>query len=392
MDKFTRYQKQVLVACFTVYFCAYIGRLNMSAALGAISSDLQVKDVTAGMLQTLFAAAYATGQLVFGALSDRYQPRRLLLTGLIGSTVMNALFSVSGSFALIAVIWTLNGVFQSMLWTPIVRLLAQNFDGKQRSTASLVMSFTLAAGHFFAWLLAGGMVKAFSWRMSFAAPSVVLASAAAFAYFALPKGERTERASSGVSSKVSISVLLKSGLAFMLFGCVMNGFVRDSVITWSPTILGSSSDSLLFTLIIPVINLFGIILGAYLVRHIRGSVRQLIASMMGAVAVFALLVFLLGGTGIAVLALLLGLISAMLYGSNPLITAMTPMEYDWAGRVGLVAGLIDCSIYVGSALSGSLVGYIHDVSGSWSSIYLVWIAAALLGTIAVFASCRGRRA
>lgn len=392
MRELSRFQKQVLVACFTVYFCAYIGRLNMSAALSAISADLQVRDATSGMLQTLFAITYACGQLVFGSLADRFPPRMLLITGLIGSALMNALFSLMGSFTAIAIVWTLNGVFQSMLWTPIVRLMAQHFEGKHRKTASLVMSFTLAAGHFFAWLLAGIMVKSFSWRMSFAAPAVVLFCAAAFAYFTLPRGNAARSAQKESTGGVSAWALLKGGLALMLFGCVMNGFVRDSVITWSPTILGSSSDSMLFTLIIPVVNLFGIILGAYLVRHTKGSVRSLIASMMGAVAVLSVIIYILSGSGTAVLALLLGLISSMLYGSNPLITSLTPMEYDWAGRVGLVTGLVDCSIYVGSALSGSLVGYIHDLSGSWSSIYLVWIIAASLGTVAIFASRRNKKA
>ena len=52
-------------------------------------------------------------------------------------------------------------------------------------------------------------------------------------------------------------------------------------------------------------------------------------------------------------AVLLGVLCAFLFGVNPLITSLFPMEYDKMGRVALVAGVIDCFIYIGSALAGS---------------------------------------
>ena len=91
------------------------------------------------------------------------------------------------------------------------------------------------------------------------------------------------------------------------------------------------------------------------------------------------------------LALLLGLISALLYGTNPLLTTLVPMQYDGLGRVGLVAGLDDASIYLGSALAGGLTGLIRQQSGSWQSVYLSWLIVSVVGCVLAIFSVRGAR-
>ena len=378
----TRFQKRIIAGCFIVYFCAYIGRLNLSAALGKIIEDTGITAAQGGLFQTLFALLYAAGQLVFGTLSDKFRPRRMLLVGLAGSALANALFASSSSMLALCAMWMANGIFQSMLWTPIVRLMQQHFDPQKRKTASLIISGTLAAGHFFAWLLADIMAQNFSWRMSFVAPAVVLVAAGVSALVLLPGGKAEAGTKTISSGSVPFGALLKTGLVFVLLGCITNGFVRDSIITWGPTILmGENSDSMMFSLIIPVINLFGIAAGAYMVRHIKTSIRALVGGMMGAVALCTLGAFAAQNAGVVALAALLGVTSAILYGSNPLLTTLIPLEYDWSGRVGFVAGLVDCFIYIGSALSGTFVGMLHDKTGTWSSLYLVWAAVAVIGAL-----------
>ena len=83
--------------------------------------------------------------------------------------------------------------------------------------------------------------------------------------------------------------------------------------------------------------------------------------------------------------------SAILYGSNTLITTIIPMEYTDCGRVGLVAGLVDALIYVGSALAGTLTGWLHETTGAWTSVYLIWAAVAIVGAAGSILSARGAK-
>lgn len=67
-----------------------------------------------------------------------------------------------------------NGAFQSMLWTPIVRLMALYFEGKEaRARANIFISLTLVMGHLGAWAISGLMATTFGWNMSFRMPAVL---------------------------------------------------------------------------------------------------------------------------------------------------------------------------------------------------------------------------
>ncbi len=393
--KFTRLQARVLSACFLVYFCAYIGRLNLSASLNAIMRDMKVMETAGGTLQTVFAIVYAAGQFVFGALVDRLSPKKMILTGLLGSALSNALFSFSGSFSFLCVLWAFNGAFQSMLWTPIVRLIAAHFSGKRRQRASFTMSFTLAGGNLAAWGLSVQLQKWFGWRQAFLIPCFVLIGAAIYAFWMMPNIERENSqnekpsAEKNTEKKAPVRFLFATGLVCILISSVTNGFLRDGVITWGPTILGMEKG--MFTLIIPVINLFGILTGATIVRAFNSRVRTIAGFMMAFCMLPSVLLFALNGSAVWTLAVLLGLMSAILYGSNTLFTVLIPMEYDKSGRVGLAAGLIDSFIYVGSALAGALTGFIRESMGSWTGVYGIWIVVSILGAASMFLSVRGSK-
>ena len=89
-------------------------------------------------------------------------------------------------------------------------------------------------------------------------------------------------------------------------------------------------------------------------------------------------------------ALLMGLCCAANFGVNPLLNALIPMDYDKSGRVGLVAGLIDCFIYIGSALTGVAAGAVIDVVG-WQGVYAMWIVASAIGAGFGIAAIRGEK-
>ncbi|MBO7384930.1 MAG: MFS transporter [Clostridia bacterium] len=98
VKSFNGFQKKVLAGCFIVYLCTYIGRLNLSATLDDIILEFGIDKARGGLLQTVFAAFYAAGQLVFGTLADRFEPKRLMSAGLLGSAACNLAFSFMPSF------------------------------------------------------------------------------------------------------------------------------------------------------------------------------------------------------------------------------------------------------------------------------------------------------
>lgn len=390
---FTGRQLRVIIACFLAYFCAYTGRLNMSATLGRVIEAMKVDETLGGTLQTVFAIVYASGQFIFGAMVDRVRPRVLLSVGLVGSALCNLAFSFSQSFGPMIALWALNGLFQSMLWTPIVRALAESFEGKKRKKVSFIISFTSPFGHILAWALPS-LFYVSDWRYAYRIPALILLAAFVGMSLLLPRdmggktGVAKKNTQAATGEKMPIGEMLRSGLLILFVGCIANGFIRDGVTTWAPSIIGGEKS--LFSLIVPAINMTGVLLGAYAVRKFRSGTRVLFGSMMAACLLPAL-VLTVSGSSVLLTATFLGVMSAILYGSNTLITTIIPMEYTDCGRVGLVAGLVDALIYVGSALAGTLTGWLHETTGAWTSVYLIWAAVAIVGAAGSILSARGAK-
>ena len=394
-EKFSPLQRSTLLLCFFAYASAYTGRLNLSAALPGLRGGIAMSDTQAGLFQTVFALVYAAGQIVNGSLVDKINVRRSIAVGLIVSAACNVLFGLTASFLVMLILWGLNGAAQSMLWTPIVKLVADRFSGHARDRASFVLSITVIFGHFIAWAISGTLASVLSWQYSFLIPAFIMASAGVFVFAALrrePVSNADTEALPSPSAPMPLGKLIgHTGLAALLLCCVCNGFVRDGVVTWAPTVLsagsrGMSLSSTLLSLIIPPLNILGIVLVRRCYRLLRGNARGAVGVLL---LVSALMAWLLRFTSApAACALLLGLCCASCYGINPMINTLIPMEYERAGRVGLVAGLVDCFIYLGSALAGTAAGALSDGYG-WNAVYTVWAFVSALGAALAFVSLRG---
>lgn len=392
-NRFSKLQSNVLFACMLLYSTAYLNRLNLSAALGSVMEALSLSATRAGVLPSAFAITYAAGQMVNGALVDRMDPARHMIIGLLGSAVCNLLMAVSGSFEVLLVLCLLNGVFQSMLWTPVVCLLAMHFTQQERPRANVFVSIALIAGHLGAWAISGYMSSLFNWRASFAVPAVIAVPVMLIACRLLrgvnskPAAADKEAREGGSSLRDMLGMYWVSGFVVVLVVSVLYGFVRDGITTWAPQILGEVSGDTTtgttFSLVIPLINTLGVML-SHLLRNIPGlHNRRIVALMMVISTVFC--VCLGGVSGVVLCALCMGLACACLSGVTPILTSLIPMEYEREKLIGLSAGLIDSLIYVGSALAGVTAGFIRESMGL-NALFMTWTGVALAAAVLAFVS------
>lgn len=387
--RFSPLQNHVIIACMMLYSTAYLNRLNLSAALGSVMESLSLSATRAGILPSAFAITYAAGQMVNGALVDRLNPVRHMITGLLCSAACNLLMAVSGSFEMLLVLCLLNGVFQSMLWTPVVRLIAMHFQQEERPRANLLISITLIIGHLGAWAISGYMSGILNWRASFAVPAVLVIPVVLIAGWLL-RDVKVEAASAApktareadASIRSALGMYWVSGFVIMLVVSVLFGFVRDSIRTWAPQILGEiSGDAMSATtlsLVIPLINAIGM-MGSYVLQRMPSLRNRRIVSLL-MTAGMAFCALLCGAKSVALCALLMGCACACMSGVEPLMTTLIPMEYEREKLIGLSAGLMDSLIYVGSALAGVVAGFIRESMGL-NALFLSWAAAAVIAAL-----------
>ena len=390
MRRYTKTELRLLIACFSAYTAAYVSRCNLSPSLDAIAVSFGIGKARVGLLPTCFAVPYAAGQIISGLLADRFPAPRLMLIGLLGSAAVNLAFSFCPYFSLLVVLWFVNGLFQSMIWTPIMRILAVHFRDEVRSHAAFFMSLTLIFGYLAAWALSGLLTALFSWRLAFlvsglvtvavAVPSVLAMKRADISFQAQPKEQMGERAPIR-------QLLLGTNLLLLMVCCFANGYVRDSITYWATKLLMDTQgidlgSAVGIILIIPCVNFLGIRMGQKAYQR-TGSSLYLSSGILFAVC--TVLCIALGpvarGSFVGCIVILV-LISAMCYGLNPLLTTLMPMLYCHLDRVALAAGILDAMIYVGSAFSGVFAGFLSDRFG-WEAVFLSWAALSLVGVLAL---------
>lgn len=391
--QFTSGQKRLLAVLVVLYSSAYFCRLNLSAALDGIITALSLPISKAGFLQTVFALVYASGQLVNGAIVDRVDPARYMLVGIAGSAASNIAMGLASSYPAMLVIWAVNAAFQSMLWTPVMRLVAMHFHtDTTRQRANAVLALALTFGHLGAWAISGFLSTLVSWRFSFIAPACIALCAFASSTVALrglhagQSAASTKKAQSAAANAPILSVLRGTGFFLVLGGCVLYGFIRDGAVTWTPTLLARAGSSALtataFTLILPLLNSVGVITGFTL--RSRGAKAHSVVTLMMLAAILCGGVLLTGGN-LLTSAVLLGLICAGMSGANTMLTGLIPLEYDRVGKTGLTAGLIDSLIYAGSALAGAVGGGLYEHLGS-RALYASWIFASIIAALLMHVS------
>lgn len=398
-EKYSSKQLRLLIACFIAYTGAYISRTNLSPAMDAIQTHFGLTAAQIGLLPTLFAIPYAAGQVINGMLADRFKARSYIFTGLTGSAVINIVFSFSRSYHLLLLLWCLNGCFQSMLWTPIIKIFAQDFQPSNRDRALFQMSMTLIVGYLCAWALSGLLVSALSWQAAFRTSGLVTMAMALAAFHAMRDHEdmKTPKASVAEGPRMSVrQLLLRTDLMLVLVCCMFNGYVRDSIMNWAPKMIVDTqgidlSSALGVVLIIPMINFLGIQSGRAMYQHLGRNVRSAVMALMLCCVVSALALMLTYSLSPWLCTLFLALCSALAYSLNPLLTSIVPMDYSATGRIALVAGLADAAIYAGSAFSGVLTGVLQDWLG-WRAVFGSWAFFSCIGVAVMAVTVLQRRA
>lgn len=386
---FSKSERRIVFLCWMSYVCIYLTRINMSIAIPAVTADLGISNLQIGMVVSGFFWAYAIGQLINGYLGDRLPPKYMIAISLLVTSLCNIAFSVSHNIVMMIIIWTINGFAQSMLWSPVVLVLSKWFEGKKLVTASFSMSYTTVFGYLISWSISTIIKEYLGWRMTFLSPGLFTLSFMicwSIMFKDIESLKRAHKPSDNSSSlkdgKFFIAVVL------LVIACIAQGTIRESVNVWLPTMIedvsGLSVTSTIMVLaIVPVINMAGVILSRFVMTKTRNKNYTSICIMYFIVAcpIFAAL-FLNNISRIAVVAMCI-LLLGLMFAINPLYTSFAPLRFKRYGCVSTIAGLVDCSIYIGAALSGLLTGSLLN-DGDWNNLILMWIVALAVAMAGAF--------
>ena len=375
----------LIFLCWAAYTSAYVARLNYNASMVEILAQLGTTKEAAGIVSSFFFFAYGAGQLVNGLLSKRYNTKISVTIALVASCLINFGMTFCNGIDAMKYLWFLNGVFQSILWSSLIKTLSDNLADNKLSKAVMVMSTTVASGTFTAY----GLAALFSaldmkWTSIFYVASAVVGVVAIVWFFGMTSIKKSNNETSEIKTtekkKLSLTPAFVFSIVVILVSAVANGFIKDGITTWVPSILKEefgvpSSLSIIITLLLPVLSIFG----ASLVKVLHKKQKN--ENALNGIFYFAstvlagLIILTLNLKSVPLTLALFGGTACLMAAINNVITSVVPLYSRDKIDSGLSAGLLNTFCYVGSTLATSLLGRIADTKG-WNDVFICIICFA----------------
>ena len=232
-------------------------------------------------------------------------------------------------------LWLLNGAFQSVLWSSLIKTLSENLADSKLSGAVMVMSTTVASGTFIAYGLAALFSYLhLSWTLIFYVASA-LAGAVGVLWFVgmstlQKEKKRAEITEKKTVNKLSLTPAFIVGISVILISAVTNGFIKDGITTWVPSILKeefgvSSSLSIIVTLLLPVLSVFGTSLVNLLHKKIKDENALNGIFYFVAVILAGMIILTLNLKSVPLTLVLFGGIACLMSAVNNVITSVVPL-------------------------------------------------------------------
>ncbi len=391
----TKRRTLTVACCWLAYTAVYLLRNNLPVALKYIEAEYHISRASLGLLSSAFLWVYGLGQLINGYLGDKISAKYFMLIGLLMASVMNILFAFTHAYWMMVLCWAFNGWFQSMLWGPITKTIANWYEPGKSGGAMIAVSTSTAAGALLSMLISGHLASNTGWRNVFLAPAIIggvylLIHMLVFAD--RPQDNLVRSRASMDTSKQPLlplkRILKRRDVQFVTIACFCQGIVRDGISLWAAMFFMEAygldiKQAVLFMLLIPVANFASVIgIGWLYQKHPLGLERLAAMTFMaGALMTGAL--FFLWHAGAVVAMVLLALASATMCAANTLLLGVYPLFFANEGRVSGVAGFLEFSAYMAAGCTAVLSGLLLDLMG-FQSVLVLWLGVALIGALALF--------
>lgn len=399
--KSVKKSKLIVAAMWVLYCASYFIRTCYAATIAPLAEEGIYSKGEIGLIGTAFFICYGVGQLISGLIGDKINPFFMVMFGSVLGAVCCFLMPAAGSLGVLIGVWAANGLFQSMLWSPILRVFSETIDESLSKKAILNIALSLPVGTVLAYLMSSMIIKYLNWKYVFIFGGSVVVIAVLLAGFAIFCSEKdiekvpviqkqNAEAHNNVNKKGLAAVAVSSGLLFIMIPSFLHGMMRDGITNWVPAMISevygvSTSFSVFVTIALPIFNAFG----AYLVTPLYkklGENEMKTAGVTGFAALVPLLIMLfMNKLPVYVIIVLLAVTTSVMYALNYLIISLVPVRFSKFGFTSGISGILNSGAHIGCALSSYGFGAISEKAG-WSAVIIVWIVSSVLITVFSFAS------
>ena len=375
------------ITVFLMYTMVFMTKQCFNAAMADIVNEGFMTKTETGIIIMVFYIVYAPGQIAGGFFADRFESSKLILIGLIGGIVSNAIIFFNHSYPVMLAAWGFNALAQFALWPAVLKIIATKLHIRHRFPAVAYITLAQPIGVILSYLIAALIGR---WEYNFAISSMILLVATILfcgVYEYLKRkallaedeptvgGKRTHAANTDKTR----AVILGSGLLFVLLANLFKNMVIGGVRGLSPVMLMESYASVTpkignsLNMIILIFGIIGVLIAGQVNTRFRGKeFRISLVSWILTVPAWLVLV----GIGkvniwLSVLALswIYGIL--MLEASTIQCWIASLQKYNCAG---MAAGLSNAAASVGIVIQSYAFAAVADRT-NW--VCVVWLCTVL---------------
>ncbi|TRO50942.1 MFS transporter [Candidatus Bathyarchaeota archaeon] len=370
----------VLMITWMGWISIYLARSVLPPVLPVLSAELGMTHAQSGLLETAYLIGYIISKLPAGVLSDKYGPRRVLASSMIGYGAATFLVSYAQGFTHIFALRFLVGLFQGV-HLPVANALLSDRFGDKQSRAIGFNESGANVGNTLAFPVAVSVLSIWGWRTAFMVLSVpaFLLSVATFIFMKdEPKLQVTDESEGNIDIKNYLWVLIPYALSHATYNLVLR-----TTFTFTPSFLvefkGMDVAAAGFmAMALPFAGIFAKMSSGFIVE--RTGPKYSICGAAALSAVFlASLVWYPGKSLLAVNLLILGL---TLYSFSPIIYSSTTSSLP-SGLKAMGLGFVTMFGNLVGAVSTSVVGALIDGQG-YAFTFIAISVVTLLASALIF--------
>ncbi len=368
------------------YAFLYFGRYNLSAIAGELDKAGILAKATFNEIDGVGAWVYGISFLINGPLADRFGGRLTMLVGTTGSALVNVGMALAMQKAILPgadatgtrddlmMLNAANMYFQSFGAVSIVKVNAPWFHVRERGVLGGLFGVLISLGLYFSydWSLAIGK-SSLGWAWSFWTPAIVIGlcvAATALLVRDTPSlaGHAdfdTGDATSGQKGSLPVLDVLRNMFSNRIIWLIIaiefcSGFLRQAVMKQYRLYAKAIGDGDSFVyenwgMLLCIAGILGGVFAGFISDHVFGSRRGPVSSvlygglLLGGVGAFWTLGHPLLGWSVVFMSL-------CVIGVHGMLSGTASMDFGGTKNAGLVTGVIDGFVYLGTGTQAFLYG------------------------------------
>ncbi|MBI5495833.1 MAG: MFS transporter [Deltaproteobacteria bacterium] len=392
------------------YAFLYMGRYNLSANASLLDQAGILTKEQFGVVDGWGSAVYGVAFLLNGPLTDRWGGRVTILLAAGGSAVMNALMGLMFSLAMdgslgdkaalsptITVLFCANMYFQSFGAVSIVKVNAPWFHVRERGVLGGVFGILISLGLYFAYDWSRFIARSISLSAAFLVPALILLVFTVVDTFLIrdtPSAAGhpdfdTADASSGDNGpplgvlEVARRMFSQRVIIIIVGVEFCSGFLRNAIMKWYLVYADKIGEKAAFVaqnwgVLLCIAGIMGGVFAGFISDHVFDSRRGPVASVLygGLVVGGVMVTFALGSP---VVAWTVVFMSLCVIGVHGMLSGTASMDFGGRKNAGVVTGIIDGFVYLGTAAQSFLYARIlpHGADAANAANWISWPVAML---------------